>query len=208
MENLKSHIIRFMLLVAGAIALSMPVLLSAQQATDKLPDALGTYLSAMEGLIKCRDITLSHVVPTDKLTFYGYKGGISHAALKYKGDWTVPSVSGQQLSIIVYFTIGTRDPERIRLYRLRTGKDIEPFITPSEEISYTVAPIADVPGAALGNMVRLIPDRVLTKGNYLLVEDAIEKVDRSWGFTIDGGEEMWRTPKFWERCCASLCAML
>lgn len=208
MKNIKSHILKSILFVSVAIALITPVLLSAQQATDELPEALGTYLSAMEGLVKCKDIPLRHVIPTKELTFYGYKGGKPHVALKNVGDWSVPNVSGQQLSIIVYFTIGTRDPERIRLYRLRTRKDIEPFITPSEEISYAIAPITDVPGAALGNMVRLVPNRVLTKGNYLLVEDEIDKVDRSWGLTVDGGEEMWRTPEFWEKCCASLCAWL
>jgi len=194
----------YVLFVASFIVFSIPLLLSAQQATEELPKALGTYLSAMEGLVKCDDIPLRHVVPTEG--FYGYKRNKPHPALKDVRDWSVQNISAHELSIIVYFTIGTRDPERIKLYRLRTGKDIKPFITPVEEIKHSITPITDVPGAILGNMVRIVPDHILTKGNYLLVEDDIDKVDRCWGFTVDGGEKMWRTPYIWEQCCAYLCA--
>ena len=204
---MRSHMIRYILFVTCVIALGAPVLLSGQQATEELPEALGTYLSAMEGVVNCKEISLRHIMPTEKVTFYGYKWGELHPALRNVEDWSVPNVSGQELSVIIYFTIGTRESKKIKLYRLRTGEDIEPFITPADKIEHSVTPITDIPGTHLGSMVRLVPDQVLTKGNYLLVEDYIERVDRGWGFTIDGGEEMWQTPSLWDKCCASLKAI-
>jgi len=206
-KNVRYHIIKSTLFVACVIVLGTPVLLSGQQATEELPEALGTYLSAMEGMVKCNDISLRHIMPTEKVTFYGYKWGELHTALRNVEDWSVPNVSGQELSVIIYFTIGTRESKKIKLYRLRTGEDIEPFITTTHKITHSVTPITDIPGTHLGSMVRVVPDQVLTKGNYLLVEDYIERVDRGWGFTIDGGEEMWQTPSLWDKCCASLMAI-
>jgi len=266
----------------------MPFSLNAQQATEELPEALGTYLSAMEGLIKCGDISLGYAWATDQYTFYtyGYKEDRIYPTLQ---KWSAPevrNVSGQNLSIILYFTLGARDPERVKLYRLRTGKDVKPFITIVEDVKLSAVPITEVPG-----MVRLIPERVLTKGNYIFVEGDIDSkllfsieskfqllgansfkkcleilnsfqimkrdlqkefenkgisisddanitvIDKNsrWqitnrdnkeylvkkqgkrldiydssdkpcsAFTVDGGEELWRTPAIWEKCISCLC---
>lgn len=299
-KNVRSHIIKSTLFVACVIVLGAPVLLSGQQATEELPEALGTYLSAMEGMVKCKDISLRHIMPTEEVTFYGYKWGELHTALRNAGDWSVPNVSGQDLSIVVYFSLGARDPEKVKLYRLRTKKDVKPFITMLEEVRLSAVPITDLPGLA-GNMVRLVPDHILQKGNYIFMEgdidskllfsiepktsiikraliganpkikDYIETLNkkefpllrsglreefenneitfsstvivtvirkgsrwritdreantsylvekkrkrldvydsnekRSWGFTVDGGGELWRNPAFWAKCMACLCS--
>lgn len=297
-KNMGSFITKsFVFLLVSAIALSVPPLLNAQQATEELPKALGTYLSAMEGLIKWQDMPLGHAWPPKQYTFYtyGYKKDKIYPTLR---EWAAPgvkNVSGQDLSMILYFSLGARDPERVKLYRIRTGKDVKPLITPIEEIGLTAVPIiTDIPGLA-GNMVRLVPDRVLTKGNYLCVEGDIDsklvllfsieskfkllgtdtrfadclkilnsfrimkkdlekefenngfpvssradigviEKDSKWliidkdklylvirkkkrldvfdvvsekhcrGFTVDGGDQLWRNPPLWEKCMACLCS--
>jgi len=188
-----------MLLIFSAFYLFVAISVNAQQSMEEFPKSLGTYISTMEGLIKCPDITLGHT---------GYKNGRYQATLE---DWNPPNVSSQKLSIIVYFTIGSRDPEKIKLYRLQNGKDIYPSITPIQEIKFlSVEPITSIPGATLGNMVRLIPENILTKGNYIVVENEINnnKVDRCWGFTVDNGEKIWRTKSFLDKCCAFLYALI
>ena len=215
MESKKFHITKcLMLLIFSAFYLFVAISVNAQQSAEELPKSLGIYLSTMEGLVKCPDITLRHIIPDENQAYYGYRNGRYHTTL---GDWNSPNVSSQKLSIIVYFTIGSRDPEKIKLYRLQAGKDIYPFITPIEEIKFSsVEPITSIPGAALGNMVRLIPENILTKGNYVIVENNIDnttetpnnKVDRCWGFKVDNGEKIWRTPSSWEKCCAYICSKL
>lgn len=191
MKNAKLSIIKSVLL--GIIVFSIPFLLKAQQATEELPKELpktfGTYLNSMEGLIKWEDMPLGH----------------SELGAPTLEDWAAPkvkNVSGQELSIISYFALFTKVPENFKLYRLRTGY-FKPSIEPSEEIELSVEPITGIEGLA-GNMVRIIPNRVLTKGNYLFVEGDINEVNRCWVFTVDGGEEMWRTFNFWNWCSSCL----
>jgi len=281
-------------LLVGVIALCISLSISAQQATEELPKALGTYLSAMEGLIEWQETLLGHAWATKQYTFYtyGYKGDRIYPTLKKWAAPEIKNVSGQNLSIIIYFTLGAIDPEKFKLYHLRTRKDVKPLITTLEEIKLSAVPIMDIPGL-VGNMVRLVPDRVLTKGNYLFLEGDIdskllfsieskskmffrtdskfedclkilnssriieedlqkefenngisvsndatitviqkgnkwritdidkkktylikkekERLDiydsekRCWGFTVDGGDELWRNPPLWEKCIACLC---
>jgi len=196
------------LLIVSVFALSLPLLVSAEQIPKELPKALGLYLNSMEGLIKWEDMSLGYKLVENTERYFGYKKNTRYPFLNEK-SWSAPkvkNVSGQELSMISYFTLGTKDPERFKLYRLRTGKDIYPYIMAAEEISLSVAPITGVPGL-MGNMVQIVPDRVLTKGNYIFTEsDLGNRIDRCWAFTVDGGEALWKVPGLGEQFLACLCA--
>lgn len=303
-----------MLILMGIMVFGISTVSSAQQAAEELPKALGTYLSAMEGMIKIQDMPLKHAWAANQYTFFtGYKEDRVYPFLEKWAAPEIKNVSGQDLSMVVYFSLGARDPEKIKLYRLRTKKDVKPFITMLEEVRLSAVPITDLPGLA-GNMVRLVPDHTLQQGNYIFMEGDIDSkllfsielktslvkstlitycmpnflkrifvstkptiagyietlnqnkfpslrgglreefenngftlsgpVDvkvieensrwrvidgeantsylvrkeknrldvydgnekRSWGFTVDGGGELWRTPAFWAKCIACLCA--
>ena len=185
---MRSSIGRSALLVASVFIFSISISIDAQQSPEdlpaELPETFGVYLSAMEGLIKWEDM---------KLVGSSLKG------------WTpekVENVSGQDFSIISYFALLAKIPENSRLYRLQTGY-FKPSLTRGEEIPLSIIPVTGIPELA-GNMVQIVPDRILTKGNYLFVEGKIGEVDRCWIFTVDGGEEMWKKFDFWEWCSSCL----
>jgi len=187
-KNRKSFIGNSVLLVVSVIGFGISVSIGAQQPAVDLPkeapETFGVYLNAMEGLIKWEDMRLSGTTLR---------------------NWTpkkVKNVSGQDFSIISYFALFAQIPENFKLYRLRTGY-FKPSLSLAEQIELSIIPVTGIPGLA-GNMVQVVPDRILTKGNYLFVEGEIGKVDRCWIFTIDGGEEMWRKFDFWEWCSSCL----
>ena len=187
-KNMRSSIGKSALLVASVFIFSISISIDAQQSPEDLPEELpetfGVYLSAMEGLIKWQDMRLVG------------------SSLR---DWTpekVENVSGQDFSIISYFELLTKIPENSRLYRLQTGY-FKPSLALGEEIRLSIIPVTGIPELA-GNMVQIVPDRILTKGNYLFMEGKIGEVDRCWIFTVDGGEEMWQKFDFWEWCSSCL----
>ena len=187
-KNMRSSIGKSALLVASVFIFSISISIDAQQSPEDLPEELpetfGVYLSAMEGLIQWEDMKLS---------------GNSVR------DWTpekVENVSGQGFSVISYFELLAKIPENSRLYRLQTGY-FKPSLTRGEEIPLSIIPVTGIPELA-GNMVQIVPDRILTKGNYLFMEGEIGKVDCCWIFTVDGGEAMWETFDFWEWCSSCL----
>jgi len=187
-NNAKVPVGKSALFVASVFIFGILISIDAQQLPKylpgELPESFGVYLNAMEGLIKWEDMKLSG------------------NSLK---NWTpekVKNVSGQNFSIISYFALLTKIPEHSRLYRLRTGH-FKPSLALGEEIKLSIIPVTGIPELA-GNMVQIVPDRILTKGNYLFVEGEIGKVDRCWIFTVDGGEVMWEIFDFWEWCSSCL----
>jgi hypothetical protein len=115
---------------------------------------------------------------------------------KLKG-WSpqkVQNVSNQDFHIISYFALLTKIPEKFKLYKLQTNY-FKPSISVGQNIELSIIPIKGIQGLA-GNMVQVVPKLTLTKGNYIIVEDDINKVNQCWIFTIDGGEEMWRKFSF------------
>lgn len=187
-KNARSPIGKSALLVASVFIFSISISIDAQQLPEdlpkELPETFGVYLNAMEGLIKWEDMKLSG------------------SSLE---DWTpekVENVSGQDFSITSYFALLAKIPENSRLYRLRTGY-FKPSLALGEEIKLSIMPVTGIPELA-GNMVQIVPDRILTKGNYIFVEGKIGEVDRCWIFTVDGGEEMWEIFDFWEWCSSCL----
>lgn len=158
-----------------------------QGPSEELPEALGMYLVTKQGLRKWEEMPLLHKKKSKLL------GGeeISPAL----NTWTSPPVedvkSENFQTIIAYYAFGAKDPEDFKLYRLIPKKDFKPHIKAANKINLSIVPITGVPGI-LGNMVRLTPETVLSKGNYLLTEGHIETANRCWGFTINGGEQMWQ----------------
>lgn len=148
--------------------------------SEKLPEALGTYLSTREGLL-----SLKEEGKVEILDFYREQ---LSPGLR---DWTgLKNTNGPNVFLISYAAFGAmRDPERFRLYRLATKVETKPYIQSPAEIEFSVVPVVGVPGL-LGNMVKLIPKEGLIRGNYLLTYPGIERgVELSWRFTIDGGHQ-------------------